>query len=200
MKILLIVISVIAVLFISAQIYITIQSSNTENYTYNVVKNIDNLEIRTYNSSLFTSVTVNSNDYKKASRKGFSILAGYIFGNNSLEEKIAMTSPVSMSLEDSMTMMFMVPKKFTKETLPTPNNSNITFVKEPSKTVATIRFKGWANNEKLKEYKYKLISILKENSIEHTNKFYYLGYNPPYQFFNRKNEIIVELNENYNTN
>jgi hypothetical protein len=46
-------------------------------------------------------------------------------------KKIAMTSPVTMSLEDLMTVMFMVPK-FNKETLPKPSESQIEFRQEPA--------------------------------------------------------------------
>ena len=107
-----------------------------------------------------------------------------------------MTSPVTMSLEDSMTMMFMVPKKLKKESLPQPDNSKIEFKEVPKKTVAAIRFGGWANDKKIKQYKQKLISALKEKEIAYSNNFFFLGYNPPYEIFNRKNEIIVEL-KNY---
>ena len=34
---------------------------------------------------------------------------------------------------------------------------------------------------------------LKAEGIDHTNRFYFLGYNAPYEVFNRKNEIIVEV-------
>ena len=104
-----------------------------------------------------------------------------------------MTSPVTMSLEDSMTMMFMVPKKLKKESLPQPDNSKIEFKEVPKKTVAAIRFGGWANDKKIEKYKQKLLIALKTEGIPHTNKFYFLGYNPPYEVFNRRNEIIVEL-------
>ena len=87
----------------------------------------------------------------------------------------------------------MVPKKFNKENLPKPNPSNIEFKEEPAKTVAAIRFGGWANNEKIEKYKQKLIAALDAEGIAYTKKFYFLGYNPPFEFFNRKNEIIVEL-------
>ena len=60
-------------------------------------------------------VQMPSNKYRKTSSKGFSILAGYIFGGNDKEEKIAMTSPVAMSLKDSTTMLFLVSKKNTQE-------------------------------------------------------------------------------------
>ena len=61
-----------------------------------------------------------------------------------------MTSPVTMTLEDSMTMMFMVPKELKKEMLPKPNQSLIEFKEEPAKTVAAINFNGWANDKKMK--------------------------------------------------
>ena len=99
----------------------------------------------------------------------------------------------SSYFEDSMTMMFMVPKKFNKETLPKPKNSQIKFKQVPKKTVAAISFGGWANDKKIEKYKQKLITALKTKGIIHTNKFYFFGYNPPYEVFNRRNEIIVEL-------
>jgi hypothetical protein len=34
---------------------------------------------------------------------------------------------------------------------------------------------------------------LDAEGIKYTNRFYYLGYNPPFEVFNRKNEVIVEL-------
>jgi hypothetical protein len=92
-----------------------------------------------------------------------------------------------------MTMMFMVPKKLKKETLPKPDQSQIEFREEPAKTVAAISFGGWANDEKIEKYKQKLISALDAEGITYTNRFYFLGYNPPYEVFNRKNEIIVQL-------
>ena len=104
-----------------------------------------------------------------------------------------MTSPVSMSLDSTMTMMFMVPKKFQKETLPKPNESKIKFIEEPAKTVAAIRFGGWANDETIAKYKKELLAALESKGIKYTDRFYFLGYNAPYELFNRKNEIIIEL-------
>jgi len=166
---------------------------NIETYPYVVDKKYDTFEIRSYEASLFTSVKRTVSEYKDASSKGFSILAGYIFGGNEKKEKIAMTSPVAMSLGDSMTMMFMVPKKFDKQTLPQPDQSRIEFREEPAKTVAAITFGGWANDKKIEQYKEKLTAALSAEGISHTQRFYFLGYNPPYEVFNRKNEIIVEL-------
>ena len=115
--------------------------------------------------------------------------------SNLRNEKIAMTSPVAMKLEDSVTMMFMVPHKLEKEMLPKPNQSNIEFREEPAKTVAAISFEGWANDEKIEKYKEKLKVALDTKGIKYSNLFYFLGYNAPYEVFNRKNEVIVELRD-----
>lgn len=196
MKTTLIIVGITLLTFIIVQLFAMSQQRNIETYSYTVKKKYANFEIRNYDATLFTSVNLSSKSYKDASSKGFSILAGYIFGGNEKKEKIAMTSPVAMSLSDSMTMMFMVPKKLNKETLPKPNQSQIKFQEEPAKTVAAITFGGWANDENIAKYKKDLIAELTKEGIAYTNRFYFLGYNPPFEVLNRKNEIIVELEIN----
>jgi len=193
MKILLIILGVILALIVIVQVFAFNGRKNIESYSYQVVKKYKDFEIRNYEASLFTTVKLSSKGYKDTSRKGFSILAGYIFGDNDKNKKIAMTSPVAMSLEDSATMMFMVPREFDKKTLPKPNQSQINFVEEPAKKIAAISFTGWANEEKIAKYQKKLKLILETENISYTNQFYFFGYNPPYEIFNRKNEVIVEL-------
>jgi len=193
MRTLTIVLVVIALAFTVVQLYFINAQRNIETYPYVIKKKYKQFEIRSYESTLFTSVKLSTKGYKNSSSKGFSILAGYIFGNNEKNEKIAMTSPVSMSLEDSTTMMFMVPRKFNKDMLPKPNQSDIKFKEEPAKTVAAISFGGWANDAKIEKYKKHLKAALDAEGIKYSNRFYFFGYNAPYEVFNRKNEIIVEL-------
>ncbi|MDG1719675.1 MAG: heme-binding protein [Bacteroidia bacterium] len=192
MKIVISILGTLTFVFVIVQLFALKTQKDIETYPYVVVKKYDQFEIRKYESRLFTSVTLPTNQYKNASGNGFSILAGYIFGNNKTNEKIAMTSPVAMSLEDSMTMMFMVPEK-NKESLPEPNSKQIKFQEEPAKTVAAITFGGWADQEKINRYKSELIEALESNKISYTQKFYFLGYNAPYETYNRRNEVIVEL-------
>ena len=193
MKIVIIVLVLILIAFTLVQLYFLYAQRNIERYPYVVKKKFKRFEIRSYETTLFTSVKLSTKGYKNSSSKGFSILAGYIFGNNERNEKISMTSPVSMSLEDSMTMMFMVPKKLNKDMLPKPNQSGIEFKQEPAKTVAAIRFSGWANDTKIEENKQNLKAALDAEGIKYSNQFYFFGYNAPYEVFNRKNEVIVEL-------
>lgn len=192
MKILFVLSGTLTLVFIIIQLFAKKSQQGIETYPYTVLKTYDGFEIRQYESRLFTSVKLTSNDYSKVSSKGFSILAGYIFGGNETNEKIAMTSPVAMSLDDSMTMMFMVPKD-SENKLPKPNDNQIQFKEEPAKKVAAITFGGWANQEKIDQYKTQLIEALKAQNIAFTDQFYFLGYNAPYETSNRRNEVIVVL-------
>ena len=195
MKIVAALIGTLALVFIIVQLYAWKSQRNIETYPYEVLKKYDKFEIRNYESRLFSTVKLPSSQYQKVSGKGFSILAGYIFGGNDQQEKIAMTSPVAMTLEDSMTMMFMVPQEWNEKTLPKPNSQEIKFSNEPAKTVAAVTFGGWADQEKIDYYKSMLIKLLQQEKISHTNRFCFLGYNAPYETYNRRNEIIVELSE-----
>ena len=195
MKIISIVLGVLLLIFIGVQLFAIKSQRNIETYPYKVTKTYDSFEIRDYEPTLFTSVKLSTKNYKESSSKGFSILAGYIFGDNDRNEKIAMNYPVAMTLEDPITMLFMVPKKFEKEKLPQPNQPQIVFKKEPAKTVAAISFNGWADDDKIEHYKKKLKFALEKEEIPYTNRFYFLGYNAPYEVFNRKNEVIVELSK-----
>ena len=181
MKILLMLLGLILIIFTIVQIFAMKGKRNIETYPYVVDKKYETFEIRSYKASLFTSVKLSTKEYKEASNKGFSILAGYIFGGNETNEKISMTSPVAMSLEDSMTMMFLVPKKYKKETLPKPKQSQIKFREEPAKTVAAVTFGGWSNDKKIEKYKNQLKSSLNVEGIAYTNRFFFLGYNPPFK-------------------
>jgi len=142
---------------------------------------------------MFSSVQLNKKGYKESSSEGFGILAGYIFGDNEANEKIAMTSPVVMELGDTAKMMFMVPKDYLSKKLPNPRNRKIVFEKQEEKIMAAIRFDGWADDEKIEKYKAILRDELGKQNIQFINKFIFLGYNPPYEIMNRRNEVVVEL-------
>lgn len=183
MKTFLIIIGVIFFLFVGSQIYFYASSHNIEGYKYVVTKSYKGFEVRKYEASLFTSVKLDTDLYQKASSKGFSILGGYIFGKNEKKEQISMTSPVKMSLEEEMIVQFLVPKNFTKENLPKPDNASIEFIEIPEKKMAAITFSGWANDKKIEKYKLQLIALLDKYQIKYTNNFSLLGYNPPFELF-----------------
>ncbi|MEP7169610.1 MAG: heme-binding protein, partial [Bacteroidota bacterium] len=108
--------------------------------------------------------------------------------------KIAMTAPVHMQITDSgSTMSFVMPSGFSKENIPAPNDSIVKIQMSSEEHVAAITFGGYANDKRIKSYSAMLEKLLDEKGITHSENFRFLGYNPPYQFWNRKNEIIVQV-------
>lgn len=166
---------------------------NNETYQYKVLKKYDDFEVRQYEPAIFTSVELDSGSYKSVSSKGFNVLAGYIFGGNEENKKIAMTTPVTMDLKDTMTMRFLVPSKYAREELPKPNDERIEFEEMPERIVAAIRFSGYANDEKIEKHRKMLEKALKDNGFSHTGGFTFMGYNAPFDPINRRNEVMVEL-------
>ena len=164
-----------------------------EEYPYEVINAYQSFEIRRYEEALFSSIRLNSTSYKQGSSKGFSILANYIFGGNDRKQRIAMTSPVTMTLEDNMRVMFMIPNSLERDDMPLPNDRLIDFILEPKKTLAVVTFGGWSSDKKIAKYKSRLTEALSNEGIQHENKFFVFGYNPPYEIFNRRNEVAVEI-------
>jgi hypothetical protein len=193
MKAFLITLGVIAVLFIVAQGFITRATSKTESHAYRVLKSYSDFEIRKYEPALFSYVVMQPADYKTASGNGFRTLAGYIFGGNEKNQQISMTSPVTMTMADSVTMKFKIPEGMELESMPQPNDPNVRFAAEPEKVMAAITFDGWATDTRIAEYTQQLKDLLAKNNIAHTGNFSYLGYNPPYEVINRRNEIVVDV-------
>jgi hypothetical protein len=195
MKTIIIVTSILLGIMILAQAFIYTSTNSTEQHKYVVLKKFEEFEVRQYAPAMFSSVKMVSDSYETISSTGFRTLAGYIFGGNDKNEKIAMTSPVVMEIGDTTRMSFMVPSDMKKEDLPKPNNGRIYFEEQEQKIMAAIEFGGWADDEKIEEYTNKLKANLKANGLSFTGKFSYLGYNPPYQVVGRRNEIVVELVE-----
>jgi hypothetical protein len=186
---------IISILLLTAivQFFISRSTQKTEQLEYEVIKKYDQFEVRKYAPALFSSVKLNNQGYKARASEGFRILAGYIFGDNESNEKIAMTSPVMMEMGDSSKMKFMVPKGYNLNNLPNPKNNKIVFENQEEKIFAAIRFDGWADDEKIEKYKTILKEALLKEKIKSTDRFIFLGYNPPYEVMNRRNEVVVEL-------
>ena len=181
--------------FFIFQIYISMSINNTEKQSYKLVRSEKEFEIRHYPSATMAKVNSNVKSYSDLGRIGFGKLAKYIFGGNSQKKQIAMTSPVHMSINDSnSTMSFVMPSGFDKENLPSPNNSEIILETSEPEYVAVIQFGGFPSTDQINEMIETLKELLNKTGIKHDSNFRFLGYNPPYQLFGRRNEVIVSLN------
>jgi len=197
MKVILIVIAILTTLVIISQIYFTM--AKTETQPYRIIKTEKDFEIRLYPSAIMATISMDVKTYKELSSSGFRKLASYIFGGNEANKSISMTSPVHMDINDSLSSMsFVMPASYIKDDLPKPNDSTISIKSTAEEYVAVIRFGGYANDDKIKKYAALLEKSLKSHSIEYFGNFRFLGYDAPFQFWGRRNEIIVNVRWNQN--
>ena len=62
--------------------------------------------------------------------------------------------------------------------------------------VAAIRYGGYTNTSKEAKHTKRLMKTLKDNKIKANGTVEYLGYDSPYKFYNRRNEVMVKINYN----
>ena len=194
MKVYIIILAIIILITLLLQSFTIMSTNKTEEQKYSLVRRYNDFEIRFYPSATIATINSNAKTYRDLSGPGFRKLAGYIFGGNEANTKISMTTPVQMDISDSVsTMSFVMPSAYTKENLPKPNDPNVHIKNTADEYVAVIRFGGYASDKDLKFYSEKLQNLLKENGITSFGNYRFLGYNPPFQFIGRRNEIIVAV-------
>ena len=184
-------------LFVFIQSYMTMATNRTEQQKYSIVRKYKDFEIRFYPSATFATITSNAKSYRDLSGNGFRKLAGYIFGDNESKTQISMTAPVHMDMNDTLSSMsFVMPSDYNMSNLPKPGNSDVTIKTTKDEYIAALRFGGFANDKNLAYHSEKLRMILLAEGIRTYGNYRYLGYNPPFQLFGRRNEIIVSVEWN----
>ncbi len=195
MKTIIIITAIAIVIVVLFQSFTMMSTNKTEEQKYTVILKDKDFEIRFYPSATIATINSNAKTYKELSGPGFRKLAGYIFGGNETNTSISMTSPVHMDINDSVSSMsFVMPSSYNQENLPKPNDPNVLIQKTPDEYVAVMQFGGYASDKDLILYTEKLNNILKEKGITSYGHARFLGYNPPFQVLNRRNEIIVSVN------
>ena len=173
----------------------TVMASSIEKQKYRLVRSEKEYEIRHYPPAMLATVYSSAKSYRQMSTPGFRTLAGFIFGGNESSTKIAMTAPVHMDINDrTSAMSFVMPSKYDEQSLPRPSDSRVKLEKSQAEYVAVLKFGGYASDEKIARYSEKLRKALEEKGISYSGNFRFLGYNPPYQFIGRRNEVIVSVN------
>jgi hypothetical protein len=194
MKVYIIILAAIILLIVLFQSFIIMPTNKTEEQKHSLIRKYKDFEIRFYPSATIATISSNAKTYRDLSGPGFRKLAGYIFGGNETNTRISMTAPVQMDINDSAsTMSFVMPSSYNESNLPKPNDPNVVIKSAADEYVAVIRFGGYASDKDLKFYSEKLQNLLKENGIRSFGNYRFLGYNPPYQFIGRRNEIIVAV-------
>lgn len=170
-------------------------SSGIETRPYTVEKTYEGFEIRQYTPVVMASVSEKGR-MMETSSSSFRLLAGYIFGGNATGEKIAMTAPVLMQHNGADTttrMSFMMPSSYLPDALPAPRTGDIEIHTEAGYRMAVKRFGGFASDKDIEREANTLRAALKGNGITFREPVIYMGYNPPFQLVNRRNEVAFLL-------
>lgn len=182
--------------------------SRVEQPDYTVVASEGSIEIRDYRPMIAAEAEVDG-ERTEAIQAGFRLIAGYIFGANSPNAKIAMTAPVQQqrtqtiamtapvtqqSSGNSWTVRFIMPKGWTMETLPAPNDKRVVLKPVPEKRMAVIQFSGRATDALILAKTDELRQFAARESLRITGEPLLAFYNPPWTLpYFRRNEIMIEV-------
>lgn len=184
----------------------------TEEPEFTLISQENAIEVREYKPKIIARVEVEG-DFDDASSKGFKLLADYIFGNNLLNgesQKISMTAPVEMTplAEDivmTSTIMkseanhkwqvnFVMPKEYTLDTLPRPNNELVKIIEIPKEKYAVIVFSGLVRDSSYTEKAQLLNDFIMTNNMTQLEAIKIARYNPPWTLpFFRRNELMAKI-------
>lgn len=183
-----------------------------EEAKYNVVKKDGRFEVRDYEPHILAE-TVVEGDIEQAGSKAFRKLFRYISGDNSSREKVEMTAPVSQEpggekiemtapvgqqgAQGQWTVSFMMPASYTLETLPEPDDPNISLRLVPALRMAAVRYSGFWSEKKYLQHKNKLEAWINEEGLTIVGDPVWARYNPPFTpWFLRRNEILIPVDAN----
>ena len=169
-------------------------------------------ELRDYAPYLVAETRVEA-DFESAGNLAFQRLFRYISGDNTAQQKIAMTAPVTQSRSDSrgekiqMTapvaqqadgtgyrVAFIVPAKYTIDTVPKPSDPTVQIRAVPARLVAAWRYSGRWTTANYQEHEAELRREIGARDLKVTGDPILARYNPPFMpSFLRRNEVLIPV-------
>ncbi len=180
-----------------------------EKPTYQVVAKEGKFEVRQYEPQIIAETIVES-DFDEAGNIAFRRLFDYISGRNRGAESIKMTAPVNQKADSQKIAMtapvnqrqaggkyavsFIMPSKYTLETLPEPVEDNVTIRQIPARKMAAIRYSGSWGRKKYEAKKTLLEDFIERKGLTITGADVFARYDPPFQlWFFRRNEVLFPV-------
>jgi hypothetical protein len=183
---------------------------------YEVVKTYPDFELRRYAPYLVAETEV-TGDFDEVGNSAFRILAAYIFGENRAQEKMEMTAPVNqrpaagdgekMAMTapvtqrpkagadaDTYVLSFVMPSRYTLDTIPEPLSPEVNLREEPAKLVAVRGYSGRWTEANYREHESQLLAAVEREGLTPVGAPVYARYNSPFSlWFLRRNEVMVEV-------
>ncbi|UCD59272.1 MAG: heme-binding protein [Candidatus Hydrogenedentota bacterium] len=205
-KIILILLSSIV---ISLFLFSSCATVGIEKAKYKVIEKEGKFEIRQYQPQIIAETIVDA-DFDKAGNMAFRRLFNYISGQNRKKESIAMTAPVNQKArsekmamtapvnqqksEGKYSVSFLMPSKYTLDTLPEPLDSNVRLTEIPARKMAAIRYSGSWSRKRYEANKALLEEFIKKKGLQIIGKDIFARYDPPFQiWFLRRNEVLFPV-------
>ena len=180
-----------------------------EKAKYSVLEKEDNFEIRQYAPQIVAETFVEG-DIKEVGNEGFRRLFDYISGNNQTRRsvsmtapvgqeagstKIAMTAPVGQERKDNQwRITFLMPAKYSLETLPEPNDERVKLVPATGRLMAARKYSGTWSEAKYKKNKALLEEFIQRRGLSKAGAAVWARYDPPFMpWFLRRNEVLIPV-------
>ena len=181
----------------------------TEEPSYTTLRTFPEFEIRQYSGYAVAEVIV-APPASDAGNRAFPILAGYIFGDNKGERKLAMTAPVTQTpapqklamtapvtqsaAKDGILVQFVLPKDINMTNAPVPLDPRVMLRDVAPMRVAVIRYSGFWSESNYDKHLSKLQQALRGANIAWRGEPVLSRYNGPMTpWFMRRNEIWLNL-------
>ncbi|CAM3606407.1 SOUL family heme-binding protein [Polynucleobacter brandtiae] len=208
-------------LFFLTSLFITGNVMATEEPKYSLLEKSESFELRSYAPQIIAQVKV-TGDMDAASSQGFRLIAAYIFGQNQVNQTIAMTAPVGIEMNtqaqnakiamtapvgiqadkesqagaQQWTVSFVMPAEYTLTSLPKPINPQVKIRELPAEKKAVLVFSGLYSEDKVLEKTQALEAWIKLKGLQITGEPQFARYNPPWTLpFLRRNEILIPVRD-----
>lgn len=180
-----------------------------ESPEYTVLHGEDAYELRLYDETVWAVAEVDDVSFLRATTQGFHRLFSYIEGANLNWTRVQMTTPVLTGIVPSagpfcssaFAVRLYLPKQF-HEAPPTPlQEIEVTFERWSKQTIAVRKFSGYAQDGNVAQEAEKLAIALSKSDfvknatypINDKDSYAIAQYSSPFQFWNRVNEVWVNI-------
>ena len=188
----------------------------TEQQPYELVRRYPHFELRRYPAHVVAEVQVNAT-FDRAGNAAFRHLFNYISGNNTVQQKLAMTAPVIQGTSQKLAMTapvlqsgplpgggtspefavaFVLPSGVTAETAPVPVNPDVKIRAVPGSLAAVARFSGRGSEAAFARHNEGLQAALKLAGLTPLGPPRFARFDPPFKpWFLRHNEVLQDVAE-----
>ena len=180
-----------------------------EKSKYSVLDKDGRFELRLYEPCIAAETVVES-DFGEAGNIAFRRLYKYISGENRTRQSIAMTAPVNQEARSEKIAMtapvnqqrfggnwvvsFLMPAKYTMQTLPEPLDPSVTLREIPVRKMASVRYSGTWSRKRYDKHQASLMQFIEKRGWKILGEPVFARYDPPFQLpFLRRNEILVPV-------